>query len=219
MLALTNLAPHFGLSLSHFLSDIRLPYRHLKRIHRPFIWPQLLEYILSNKRARTGLYVYVLKPSYNWAAKFHGRNFDDASLSFSRSDDSDQTTAFCTRSPDREITPEYDAALHVSFFSFAMFASSASSASPQICRRRDAMRRGRHFQQFATKFVHFTRPPPPPPLTRLPWLGSLYIYYHSAVAMDSKIKLISGGSSLTTVGLTLIQLRVVNTRRTDTLIS
>ena len=161
----------------------------------------------------------MLKPSYNWAAKFHGRNFDDASLSFSRSDDSDQTTAFCTRSPDREITPEYDAALHVSFFSFAMFASSAYSASPQICRRRDAMRRGRHFQQFATKFVHFTRPPPPPPLTRLPWRGSLYIYYHSAVAMDSKIKLISGGSSLTTVGLTLIQLRVVNTRRTDTLIS
>ena len=38
--ALTKLAFHFGLSLSHYLSDMRLPYRHLKRVCRPFIWSQ-----------------------------------------------------------------------------------------------------------------------------------------------------------------------------------
>ena len=61
---MTCLTQHFGLSLSHLLLGIMLPYHQFKRIFRPFIWPQLLEFILSNKRAITRLYVYVLKPSY-----------------------------------------------------------------------------------------------------------------------------------------------------------
>ena len=62
--ALTCPLQHFGLSLSHLLLDIMLPYPLLKRIPRPFIWPQWLEYILSNKRARAWGNLYVGNPSY-----------------------------------------------------------------------------------------------------------------------------------------------------------
>ena len=41
MLALNNLALHFGLSLSHFVLDIKLIYSHLKRISRAFIWKRI----------------------------------------------------------------------------------------------------------------------------------------------------------------------------------
>ena len=60
----TKLHPQLGLSLSHFFSDIRLPYPHLKRIPRAFIWTQMLENIFSNKRARAWGNLYVGNPSY-----------------------------------------------------------------------------------------------------------------------------------------------------------
>ena len=50
--SLPNSFLHFGLSLSHIWSDIKLLYPYLKRIVRPFMWPQLLGYIWCNKRAR-----------------------------------------------------------------------------------------------------------------------------------------------------------------------
>ena len=61
----TKLHPQLGLSLSHFFSDIRLPYPHLKRIPRAFIWTQMLENIFSNKRARAWGNLYVGNPSYS----------------------------------------------------------------------------------------------------------------------------------------------------------
>ena len=62
--ALTNLALHFGLSLSHLLLDIRVSYPHLKGIFRAFRWAQLLEYIWCNYRARACVNFSVGSPSY-----------------------------------------------------------------------------------------------------------------------------------------------------------
>ena len=55
---------HFGLSLSHLLLDIRVSYTHLKRILMAFRWPQLLEYIWCNYRARACVNFSVGSPSY-----------------------------------------------------------------------------------------------------------------------------------------------------------
>ena len=55
---------HFGQSLSHFWSNIRLPYPQSKRIPRAFIWTQMLENILSNKRARAWGNLSVRRSSY-----------------------------------------------------------------------------------------------------------------------------------------------------------
>ena len=44
VLASTMWPLHFGMVLSHFLKQIRLPYLIWKRIVRSFIWPQLLKY-------------------------------------------------------------------------------------------------------------------------------------------------------------------------------
>ena len=88
--------------------------------------------------------------------------------------------------PEREITAEM---MHVLFFcsrrknTFVVTSSTfgISANSPSI-----------RLRPFATKFVHFTRPPPPPSLD---YGGPLYIYYRFAVSLDNKIKLISCGSS------------------------
>ena len=61
--ALTNLALHFGLSLSYLLLDIRLLYPNFKKIFRAFIWTQLLEYFRSSKGKKLKVSVEKLCPS------------------------------------------------------------------------------------------------------------------------------------------------------------
>ena len=62
--AFTKVILHLGLSLSHSWSDIKLLYPNSKRRFRPFIWPQLLEYIWWHKRARAWGNFMLNQPSY-----------------------------------------------------------------------------------------------------------------------------------------------------------